>query len=177
MLLLALKVSWRGPTTPHVHCYTCGLGSSPFARHYWGNHCLFSLPRGTKMFQFPRFASLHISTDDRPSDGRVVPFGNPRIKGHLHLRAAYRSLSRPSSPPGAKASTRRPNSFFAFVNRQHPQGRCRIAHTFSCILEISSIYSVLTKKCLHLQSCVSICQRSLPARKSGSVWRITDSNR
>ena len=58
MLLLALKVSCRGPTTPHVHCYTCGLGSSPFARHYWGNHCLFSLPRGTKMFQFPRFASL-----------------------------------------------------------------------------------------------------------------------
>ena len=51
------------------------------------------------------------SSDDRPSDGRVVPFGNPRIKGHLHLRAAYRSLSRPSSPPGAKASTRRPNSF------------------------------------------------------------------
>ena len=34
-----------------------GLGSSPFARHYWGNHCLFSLPQGTKMFQFPWFAS------------------------------------------------------------------------------------------------------------------------
>ena len=33
-----------------------GLGSSPFARHYWGNHCLFSLPAGTKMFQFPAFA-------------------------------------------------------------------------------------------------------------------------
>ena len=33
-----------------------GLGSSPFARHYWGNHCLFSLPTGTKMFQFPAFA-------------------------------------------------------------------------------------------------------------------------
>ena len=30
-----------------------GLGSSPFARHYWGNHCLFSFPAGTKMFQFP----------------------------------------------------------------------------------------------------------------------------
>ena len=60
---------------------------------------LFSLPRGTKMFQFPRFASLHTSNDDRPSDGRVVPFGNPRVNGHLHLTAAYRSLSRPSSPP------------------------------------------------------------------------------
>ena len=36
--------------------------------------------------------------DDSPSDCRVVPFGNPRINGHLRLPAAYRSLSRPSSP-------------------------------------------------------------------------------
>ena len=35
-----------------------GLGSSPVARHYWGNHYLFSLPGGTKMFQFPPFASI-----------------------------------------------------------------------------------------------------------------------
>ena len=75
-----------------------GLGSSPVARHYWGNHCLFSLPQGTKMFQFPWFAS-GLSPDDSPSDCRVVPFGNPRVKGYLHLTEAYRSLSRPSSPP------------------------------------------------------------------------------
>ena len=35
-----------------------GLGCSPVARHYWGNHVLFSLPQGTKMFQFPWFASI-----------------------------------------------------------------------------------------------------------------------
>ena len=34
-----------------------GLGYSAFARHYLRNHCLFSLPKGTKMFQFPSFAS------------------------------------------------------------------------------------------------------------------------
>ena len=49
------------------------------------------------------FSSLRspypIRDNDSPSDCRVVPFGNPRIKGHLHLPAAYRSLSRPSSPP------------------------------------------------------------------------------
>ncbi len=28
----------------------------------------------------------------------VVPFGNLRIKGYVHLPEAYRSLSRPSSP-------------------------------------------------------------------------------
>ena len=37
--------------------------------------------------------------NDCPSDSRVVPFGNHWIKGYLHLPNAYRSLSRPSSPP------------------------------------------------------------------------------
>ena len=51
------------------------------------------------MFQFPPFASIIEHMDSSPSGYWVVPFGNPRIKGHLHLPAAYRSLSRPSSPP------------------------------------------------------------------------------
>ena len=59
------------------------------------------------------FSSLRLppyyGKDNYPSGSWVVPFGNPRIKGHLHLPEAYRSLSRPSSPPRAKASTRRPN--------------------------------------------------------------------
>ena len=58
---------------------------------------------------------LHSGVDNSPSDCWVVPFGNPRIKGHLHLPEAYRSLSRPSSPPRAKASTRRPNFLSPFT--------------------------------------------------------------
>ena len=38
-LPLTLAVPRRGPTTPHVRRHTHGLGSSPVARHYWGNHC------------------------------------------------------------------------------------------------------------------------------------------
>ena len=34
---------------------------------------------------------------------RVSPFGHLRINGHLHLPEAFRSLSRPSSAPDAKA--------------------------------------------------------------------------
>ena len=34
---------------------------------------------------------------------RVSPFGNPRIEAYLQLPEAYRSLSRPSSAPDAKA--------------------------------------------------------------------------
>jgi hypothetical protein len=41
----------------------------------------------------------------RSSTDRVAPFGNLRIKGYLLLPAAYRSLSRPSSPLRPKAST------------------------------------------------------------------------
>ena len=36
------KCVQRGPTTPGGQTsYPPGLGSSPFARHYWGNHCCF----------------------------------------------------------------------------------------------------------------------------------------
>ena len=37
-LLLTRRVQRRGPTTPAMRCHNAGLGSSPFARHYWGNH-------------------------------------------------------------------------------------------------------------------------------------------
>ena len=39
---------------------------------------------------------------------RIAPFGHLRVKDHLHLSAAFRSLSRPSSAGIAKASTVRP---------------------------------------------------------------------
>ena len=38
-------------------------------------------------------------------NGRVSPFGNPRIKAYSQLPEAYRSVLRPSSPVHAKAST------------------------------------------------------------------------
>ena len=47
--------------------------------------------------------------DSTHADGgllrRVPPFGNLRVNGYLLLTAAYRSLSRPSSAPDAKASS------------------------------------------------------------------------
>ncbi len=59
----------------------------------------FSLPPGTEMFQFPGFALLYGRY--RPEAGGFAPFGHLRIKGYLLLPAAFRSLSRPSSPPRA----------------------------------------------------------------------------
>ena len=40
---------------------------------------------------------------------QVTPFGNLRINACLRLSEAYRSLPRPSSPAGAKASTTYPS--------------------------------------------------------------------
>ena len=40
--------------------------------------------------------------------GWVSPFGHPRINDRSHLPAAFRSVPRPSSPLGAKASTECP---------------------------------------------------------------------
>ena len=37
------------------------------------------------------------------NSSRIAPFGHLRIKAYLRLPAAFRSLSRPSSAPGAKA--------------------------------------------------------------------------
>ena len=53
-----------------------------------------SLPGGTKMFQFPPFTSADYAfTDGRRGidPRRVSAFGDPRIKGCLHLPEAYRS--------------------------------------------------------------------------------------
>ncbi len=56
---------------------------------------------------------------DLPKGG-VSPFGHPRINDRSHLPAAFRSVPRPSSPLGAKASTGRPYSSSGLLrSRRH----------------------------------------------------------
>ena len=74
------------------------FGLFPVRSPLLGESLLFSSPAGNEMFQFPAFASIK---DDWNLSSRVAPFGNPRVKGYLHLAVAYRGLSRPSSPPRA----------------------------------------------------------------------------
>ena len=75
------------------------FGLFPVRSPLLGESLLFSSPAGNEMFQFPAFACMIMH--DRHLDGRVAPFGNPRVKGYLHLAVDYRGLSRPSSPPRA----------------------------------------------------------------------------
>ncbi len=139
-----------------------GLGSSAFARHYLRNHFYFLLLWVLRCFSSPRSLLLR---GDWSSTSRVAPFGNPRIKDYLHLPPAYRSLSRPSSPPRAKASTVCP-CLLSFFRSQLNVNRIDISSACSC-------YFILR--------CPS-CQRSFLITYVSyvsviCVWRITDSNR
>ena len=51
----------------------------------------------------PRLRLFDSTQADRVLLCRVSPFGNLRVKAYVQLTAAYRSLSRPSSAPDAKA--------------------------------------------------------------------------
>ena len=51
---------------------------------------------------------------------RVSPFGYPRIKAHLQLPEAFRSLSRPSSAISAMASTLRSYSLDLMPTQASP---------------------------------------------------------
>ena len=96
-----------GSYNPCVQARRFGL--IPVRSPLLGESLLISLPPGTKMFQFPGFASHTLQHGmTLYYQSRVAPFGNPRFKGCLLLTEAYRSWPRPSSLPDAKASTVRP---------------------------------------------------------------------
>lgn len=83
---------------PHSSRNRRGLGSSPFARHYLGNHCYFLFLSVLRCFSSRRLPQSYT--------GVVLglqPKGLPHseISGYneyVPLPRAYRSLSRPSSP-------------------------------------------------------------------------------
>ena len=100
---------------PRARLDARGLGWPPFARRYSGGHSCFPLLRLLGCFG---------SSGSPPQQGgchacawRVAPFGHPRIQGCSRLPADFRGLPRPSSPPGAKASSVRPRSLLALARR------------------------------------------------------------
>ncbi len=93
-----------------AHKHSPRFGLVPVRSPLLGESLLFSFPAGTKMFQFPALASATNCYGWQPCGCRVVPFGNPGVKGRLRLTRDYRSLPRPSSPPRAKASAVRPST-------------------------------------------------------------------
>ena len=91
-------------------CTHHGLGSFPFARRYSENRFFFLFLSLLRCFSSG--GSLCIPMYSVYSDGaflrRVSPFRYPHLSGYLLLSTAFRSLSRLSSAPSAKASALRP---------------------------------------------------------------------
>ena len=65
-----------GPTTPLGRCHPSGLGSSPVARHYWGNHCCFLFLRVLRCFSSPRWPR-RTSRRSRPCRAGGCPIRTP----------------------------------------------------------------------------------------------------
>ena len=83
---------------PQLCLNKIGLGSFHFARHYSGNHFCFLFLSLLRCFSSRGLLPLRGSA---PSAHWVAPFGHHRINWYLLIPGAYRSLSRPSSPPRA----------------------------------------------------------------------------
>ena len=127
-----------------------GLGSSPVARHYWGNHCYFLFLEVLRCFSSLR--SPHRITVMTAQ--HAVGLSHSEIPGSKvictlpGLIAAYHVLHRlrePRHPPCAL------KCFLLVELPASQKGTEGSAHTFSCMINV-----------LKLLSCVSICQRSLP---------------
>ena len=98
------------PCNPCRVSHMTGLASSGFARHYYRNHMLFSLPGGTEMFHFPPFPlpALYIQAGVTRYARALAGFPHSEIlesQPVYRLPEAYRRLLRPSSAPDAKAFT------------------------------------------------------------------------
>ena len=91
--------------------HATGLACSPFAHHYSGNRGCFLFLWVLRCFTSPRY--LHLPYVFRQGRRAITParFPHSEIPGSksgCRLPGAYRRLLRPSSAPGAKASTVRP---------------------------------------------------------------------
>jgi hypothetical protein len=98
--------------------------------------------------------------------GRVAPFGHPRIKTCWRFPGAFRSLPRPSSPPGAKASTGYPSKrSISRPQRAHAQGTPR-RRRVSPPVAIATSYARTDASASNrsMQPAPTSCQRPLPCK-------------
>ena len=75
---------------------------------------------------------------------RVSPFRHPRIKAYVQLPAAFRSLSRLSSAPSARASALRPTMLNLLHSRAFP-AKCFLSPASPVVLTCS--YRRICKAC------------------------------
>jgi hypothetical protein len=105
----SLLSEYWSPTTPGAKPPV--WATSAFVRHYLRNRFRFLFLTLLRCFTSggSRIRSYFIQSGTiQYKSYQVIPFGDPRVNACLRLTEAYRSLPRPSSPTGTKASTVRP---------------------------------------------------------------------
>ena len=103
------------------------------------------------------------SDRDTPK-GWVSPFGHPRINDRSHLPAAFRSVPRPSSPLGAKASTECPSL------TPYPHHRPRTGPKHAQVTCPWAAFSLGRQRPLHPRGAV----KSAPGRCASLTHTTTD---
>ena len=127
-----------------------GLGCSPFARHYWGNHCCFLFLEVLRCFSSLRSPPCHCM-DDRPPGGRVFPFGDPGVIRSLAPNPGLSQLVASFIASMSQGIRHAPLNTFLAATHDNPsqQGRERAG---AYLQSFSSRY--LSFSC-NLQSCLS----------------------
>ena len=158
-----------------------GLGSSPSARRYSGNHFCFPFLRLLRCFSSPGSLPMAMCSPwgAWALPMRVPPFRHPRIFGYLPLPAAFRSLSRLSSALSAKASA----LCLPLLNLHAPclawHGSCSSVQpccTRSCFVALFCFfptYDVFFLVFMVLSIRFSRCIHAAPHGASGLKWTRT----
>ena len=106
-------------------------------------------------------------TDDRLLVCRVSPFGNLRIDAYVPLPEAYRSLSRPSSAPDAKAFPLRSFSLNLLVLKNYAGsiGSSRLSKLLPMFSTICfKLYLLLPCLSFALCSVFNVQMRAVPSK-------------
>ena len=160
---LASQAATARPYNPAGASPRPRFGLVPVRSPLLGESLLFSLPPGTKMFQFPGFAPRHIGAVP-PRQGGGLPHsdtcGSTAGCASPQLFAASRVLRRllePRHPPCALVHFHAPP---LWGRRRRPLCAAR-----RCILDVS-------RPLVLLQSCVPVCQRSSRQEGERGEYRI-----
>ena len=135
-----------------------GLGCSPFARHYWGNHCCFLFLEVLRCFSSLRSPPYHCM-DDRPPGGRVFPFGDPGVIRSLAPNPGLSQLVASFIASMSQGIRHAPLNTFLAATHDHPshKGGSARAHTYS-----RSLRDISRSPVIYSLACPT-CQRSRAA--------------
>ena len=179
---LTPRVPPHGPTTPGARKSTRpGLGCSPVARHYWGNHCCFLFLRVLRCFsspRWPRHKKVPMAGLQPAGLSHSDTRGSKVICTYPRLIAAYRVLPRlrePRHPPCAFRNFHRcaipKNGQGALILSavSYPRKHSAGDNANSCLVLYSFALSQHVKDRSWADS-----RKAIPFPLG---WRITDSNR